>query len=210
MDILLVGGTGLVGRRVLQQLLDSAQVTRVTAPTRRPLAVRHARLHNPVLDFDALPGDAPWWQADAVICTLGTTLAAAGSREAFRRVDFDYPLDVARLAHAHGTRTYALNSAMGADATSRVFYNRVKGALENALGEVGFASLALVRPGLIDGQRSERRTGEAVALAVSRALRPLLPAQWRPSRAARIAEALVHAAVAPVPGVTVVEAAQLA
>lgn len=210
MDILHVGATGLVGQQVLARLLTDARVKRVVAPTRRALALQHARLVNPVLDFDALPEDAAWWRADAAICTLGTTMAAAGSREAFRRVDFQYPLQVARLAHRHGTRSYALNSAMGADAGSRVFYNRVKGELEQALAGVGFESLTLVRPGLIDGERSERRRGEAMALAVSRALRPLLPRAWQPSRAQRIADALVSAALAPRPGTQVVEAAQLA
>lgn len=210
MNILHVGATGLVGRLVLQQLLDDARVAHVTAPTRRALGISHSKLRNPVVDFDALPEDAAWWHADAVICTLGTTLAVAGSREAFRRVDYGYPLAVARHAHRHGTRTYALNSAMGADAQSRVFYNQVKGELEQALAEVGFASLALVRPGLIDGERSENRRGEAMALAVSRALRPLLPLQWRPSSAHRIAQALVAAAVAPQAGIQVVEASALA
>lgn len=210
MNILHVGATGLVGRLVLQRLLDSAQVSRVVAPTRRALEIAHPKLVNPVVDFGALPQDAPWWQADAVICTLGTTMAAAGSREAFRRVDLDYPLAVARLTHAQGTRTFALNSAMGADATSRVFYNRVKGELEEALAQVGFDALTLVRPGLIDGERRERRTGEALARAASRALRPLLPLAWRPSRANRIAEALVEAALAPKRGITVVESDVLA
>jgi uncharacterized protein YbjT (DUF2867 family) len=208
--ILHAGATGLVGQLVLQRLLADVRVARVVTPTRRSLGVAHPRLFAPVVDFDALPEDAPWWRVDAVVCTLGTTLARAGSREAFRHVDFDYPLAVARLAHAHGAKTFALNSAMGADPRSRVFYSRVKGELEQALSQVGFDALALVRPGLIDGERTERRTGEALALAASRALRPVLPRAWRPSRAARIADALVEAALAPRAGVTTVEAAALA
>ena len=205
-----VGATGLVGRLVLQRLLADARVAHVTAPTRRALGLTHARLRKPVVDFDALPEDAPWWRVDAVVCTLGTTLAQAGSRDVFRRVDLDYPLAVARLAHAQGARVFALNSAKGADPRSRVFYSRVKGELEAALSQVGFDALTLVRPGLIDGQRTEHRAGEALALAVSRAMRPALPRAWRPSRAARIADALVEAALAPRPGVTTVEAAELA
>jgi uncharacterized protein YbjT (DUF2867 family) len=208
--ILHAGATGLVGQLVLQRLLSDARVERVVAPTRRSPGDAHPRLFAPVVDFDALPEDAPWWRVDAVVCTLGTTLARAGSREAFRHVDFDYPLAVARLAHAHGAKTFALNSAMGADPRSRVFYSRVKGELEQALSQVGFHALALVRPGLIDGERTERRTGEALALAASRAMRPVLPRAWRPSRAGRIADALVEAALAPRAGVTTLEAAALA
>ena len=120
MKILHVGATGLVGRLVLARLLESPQVARVVAPTRRSLGITHPRLHNPVVDFEALPEDAEWWAVDAVICTLGTTIADAGSQAAFRRVDHDYPLQVARLARRHGARGYALNSAMGANARSTV------------------------------------------------------------------------------------------
>ena len=210
MKILHVGATGLVGRLVLARLLESPQVARVVAPTRRSLGITHPRLHNPVVDFDALPEDADWWAVDAVICTLGTTIADAGSQAAFRRVDHDYPLQVARLARRHGARGYALNSAMGASARSSIFYNRVKGELEDALAALDYPSLVLVRPGLIDGERQRPRAGEGRALAVSRLLRPLLPGKWRPSRAMRIADALVDAALQGMPGRHVVEAAELA
>ena len=210
MNILHVGATGLVGKLVLPRLLDAPQVTRVIAPTRRPLGIEHPRLFNPVVDFDALPVDADWWAVDAVICTLGTTIGDAGSQAAFKRVDYGYPLQVAQLARRHGARTYALNSAMGANARSSIFYNRVKGELEEALIALGYPSLVLVRPGVIDGERSTSRPGEARMLAVSRFLRPLLPMQWRPSRAERIADALVDAALNPPDGVSVVDAGQLA
>ena len=210
MNILHVGATGLIGTLVLQRLLDAPQVARVIAPTRRPLRLTHPRLFNPVVDFDALPADAEWWAADAVICTLGTTMAAAGSKDAFRRVDHDYPLQVAQLARRHGARVSALNSALGANARSPIFYNRVKGELEDALAALDYPSLVLVRPGLIDGQRERPRAGEGRALAVSRLLRPLLPKKWRPSRAERIADALVDAALHPPPGRSVVEADRLA
>lgn len=210
MKVLHVGATGLVGRLVLARLLQSARVERVVAPTRRPLALMDARLFNPVVDFETLPEDAGWWAVDAVICTLGTTIADAGSQGAFRRVDHGYPLQVATLARKHGATTCALNSAMGANAGSSIFYNRVKGELEDALSALGYPSLVLVRPGLIDGERERPRTGEGLALAASRLLRPLLPMKWRPSRAERIADALVHAVLDPPPGRSIVEADRLA
>lgn len=209
MRILHAGATGLVGRHVLSMLLADPRVDNVVAPTRRPL-LPHPRLFNPVLDFDHLPGDADWWAVDAVVCTLGTTIRQAGSREAFRKVDHDYPLAIARPAHRHGARTYALNSAMGADAQSRIFYNRVKGELETALAAVGFDSLVFVRPGLIGGEREDSRPGERIAGIALRTLAPLLPRRFRINPAARIAEALVDAVVLPTPGVHVVGSAQLA
>ncbi|PBS14198.1 NAD-dependent dehydratase [Lysobacteraceae bacterium NML93-0792] len=203
MRLILAGATGLVGRHVLARALADPRVTHVVAPTRRPLPA-HPNLDAPLVDFDALPADAAWWRADAVICALGTTMKTAGSRDAFRRVDHDYPLAIADLARRHGTPVYVLNSAMGADAQSRVFYNRVKGELESALRTRGFASLTLVRPGLIGGDRDERRLGETLATHLLRTLHPLLPRKWRINPAERIADALLDAALDPPAGVHVV------
>ena len=208
MKLLLVGSSGLVGSHVLEMALADPKVTSVVAPTRRPLPA-HQKLQAPVIDFDALPQDAPWWQADAVICTLGTTMRSAGSQDAFRRVDHDYPLAVARLARRHGTPCHVLNSALGADADARFFYNRVKGELERDLAALGFASLTHVRPGLIGGQRQERRLGERVSGVVLALLGPVLPRRWRINPAPRIAHALIEAALQARPGVHIVSSDQL-
>ncbi|PKB20066.1 NAD(P)H-binding protein [Janthinobacterium sp. 64] len=209
MKLILIGATGLVGREVLRLALADGRVTAIVAPVRKVLPA-HAKLEAPRVDFDRLPADAPWWQADAVICTLGTTMKVAGTRQAFLRVDHDYPLAVARLALVAGTRTYALNSAAGANAASRFFYNRVKGDLERDLEQLGFASLTHVRPGLIGGEREEARAGEGAALRLLRVLGPVLPARWRINPAPRIASALLEAALAGAPGVHVVGPEQLA
>ncbi|MGK5040515.1 NAD-dependent dehydratase [Janthinobacterium sp. GB1R12] len=209
MKLLLVGATGLVGREVLRLALSDARVSQVVAPVRKPLPA-HPKLDAPLVDFDRLPPDAPWWQVDAVICTLGTTMKLAGTRQLFRRVDHDYPLAVARLALAAGTRTYALNSAAGANAGSRIFYNRVKGELERDLEALGFRSLTYVRPGLIGGERDEARAGEGAALRLLRVLGPVLPRRWRINPAPRIAAALLEAALAAAPGVHVVASEDLA
>jgi uncharacterized protein YbjT (DUF2867 family) len=210
MKVMLVGATGLVGGQVLQQLLDDARCDAVVAPTRRPLAHADPALHNPVVDFERLPTDADWWAVDAVICALGSTIRQAGSREAFARVDHDYPLQVAALAQAHGAHAFVLNSAMGADPASRFFYNRVKGRLEQDLRGLGYPSLTLVRPGLIGGERTERRPGEHLASVVLGALGPVLPRAWRISPAQTIAGEMLEAALAPRPGVQIVDAAALA
>lgn len=201
--LLLLGATGLVGGLVLSQAQANRGITRVVAPTRRPLPP-HGRLLNPLVDFDCLPEDAEWWGVDAVVCALGTTMAKAGSREAFRRVDHDIPLQVARLALARGARTFALNSALGADPASRVFYSRTKGELERDLQALGYSSLTFVRPGLIGGDRTESRPAERMGIVVSECLRPLLPARYRVVPAERIAHHLLLAATAARPGVQVV------
>ncbi len=201
--LMLVGATGLVGQSVLRQALKHPQVKQVIAPARR-LLPPHARLLNPLVDFDALPSEAGWWGVDAVICTLGTTIKKAGSQAAFRRVDHDHPLAVAQLALRHGAKAYALNSALGADAESRVFYSRTKGELERDLQTLGYPSLSFVRPGLIGGERQESRPGEQIGVTVSQWLRPLLPKRYRVVPAERIAFHLLQAALAARPGVTVV------
>lgn len=208
MKLLLVGSTGLVGHEVLALALAHPDIAEVVAPVRR-VAVAHPKLLAPVVDFDALPEQAAWWRADAVICTLGTTLRAAGSREAFRRVDHDYPLAVAKLARRQQCPTYALNSALGADPHSRFFYNRVKGELERELGELGFDSLSLVRPGLIGGRRTEYRGGERAAQLALGLLGPVLPRAWRINPAERIAQALIESVLSPAPGTRIVSSDRL-
>jgi uncharacterized protein YbjT (DUF2867 family) len=208
MTLLLVGATGLVGREVLRLALADPRVGHLVAPTRRPLTA-HPRLTNPPVDFDALPPDAPWWQADAVICTLGSTIRKAGSREVFRRIDHDYPLAVARLAHAHGARSFALTSSTGAHPAASSFYLRTKGALERDLEACGFASLTLVRPSLIGGRRDESRPAERLAMLLMTAFRPLIPRRYRMVPAASIARTLLEAALAANPGRHAIESEEI-
>lgn len=202
--LLLVGATGLVGQSVLRQALSDPRVGRVIAPTRRALPAQ-PRLENPLVDFNALPADAPWWAVDGVICTLGTTIKQAGSQAAFRQVDHDYPLAAAALARRHGATAYALTSSVGANAASRTFYLRTKGETERALGHVGFSSLTLVRPSFIGGERQARRSLERIALAFFNGIGRLLPRRYRVVPAERIARTLLEAAIAAAPGTHVVE-----
>src|SRR5215210_5365488 len=128
-SVLLLGATGLVGRECLRYLLADADVERVVVLTRRRIVVPRAspRLEEHVINFERLAEHAALFAVDQVVCALGTTIKQAGSQEQFRRVDFDFPLQAARLGHAHGARHFLLVSALGADARSRVFYSRVKG-----------------------------------------------------------------------------------
>lgn len=209
MKLLLVGGSGLVGQQVLRLALADPAVSGLVAPTRRALASA-AKLENPLVDFERLPADAPWWRADAVICTLGTTMAQAGSAAAFRRVDYDYPLAVARLARAAGAGAFVLNSSLGAAADSRVFYSRVKGEVEQAITALGYPSLTLVRPSLLDGgPRPDYRPGERIGLVVARVFRPLIPARYRAVATQAVARTLLAAALARKPGVQIIESERI-
>lgn len=190
----------------MELLLREAECRRVVALARRPLPnVDPARLQCVVVDFEHLDRAADHFTVDAIICALGTTMRQAGSRERFRRVDFDYPLEAARVGRARGVAHYLLVSALGADSRSRVFYNRVKGELEEALASQGYPSLTIVRPSLLLGARREFRLGEALA----KRLAFLAPASIRPVSARAVAAALVASAMNPAPGRTVIESAEI-
>ena len=206
--VLLVGATGVVGEQVLRLALAEERFGTVVALTRRPLPAQ-PKLTNPVVDFSDLPADAPWWPVDGVISTLGTTQRIAGSQEAFRAVDYGYNLAVARLAYAAGARRFALTSTLGASLASPSFYLRTKGEIERDVEKIGFASLTIVRPGLLGGARSERRWAEDLGKAALGLLGPLVPARYRVNPPERVAEALVAAIVGGEPGRHVIASERL-
>lgn len=207
--LLILGATGQVGQQLLRLSLSNDEVSRVLAPTRHALAA-HPKLDNPIVDYEHLSADAPWWKADAILCALGTTMRIAGSQEAFYRVDHDYVMSAAKHAKAAGSRCFVLNSSMGAKLEAGSFYLRTKAETERDLAALGFTSLTIVRPSLLDGgQRPERRTGEALALILSRLLGRLIPRRLRPISTHKLALAMIQAALHATPGVTCIESEQL-
>lgn len=195
---LVLGATGLVGQQVVRQLLARPEYQTVTALVRRPLPYTHPKLTAVIVDFDRLDQHFDRFGVDDLFCCLGTTMKQAGSREAFRRVDFEYPLAAARLAQAAGVQRYLLVSSMGADARSAVFYSRVKGEVEEAVAEVGLPMLAIFRPSLLLGERPERRLGESLLAAVSQPVSGLMAgplARYRPIQSETVARAMVQVAL---------------
>lgn len=190
--VLLAGATGLVGGELLRGLLADDTVAVVHVLARRPLSITHPKLQSQVVDFTALPGLPP---LDEAYLALGTTIKVAGSQAAFRAVDFDANLAVARAAFKAGARRLGLVSAMGADAHARVFYNRVKGELEEALKALGLDGLVIARPSLLLGDRGALgqppRAGEHAGSLLAGLLRPLIPARYRPIQAFDVARALL-------------------
>lgn len=208
LDLLLVGATGAVGGAVLEQALERREVGRIVAPTRRPLARRAAKLDNPVLDLAALTGDEDFWACDAVICTLGTTIRAAGSQAAFARVDRDLPIAVGRFARAAGATRYALNSSLGASPGGN-FYLRTKAEAEQGIIDLDFASVTILRPSLIDAEREESRPAEHLGVLFARALKPVIPKKYRAVTPQQIARALLRGVLDGEPGVHFVESDML-
>ncbi|HEX4927478.1 MAG TPA: nucleoside-diphosphate sugar epimerase [Burkholderiales bacterium] len=189
--VALVGATGLVGREVLRGLVADPSVGAIYVLGRRKLEAL-PKVTSQIVDFRALPA-LP--RVDEVYLALGTTIKSAGSREAFRAVDFDANLAVAKAALSAGARRIGLVSAMGANAKSRIFYSRVKGELEDALTALPFERIVIARPSMLAGDRESlgqpTRSGEGIALAVSRFLGPLLPKNYRSVAAADVAKSLL-------------------
>lgn len=205
------GASGLVGRELVDRLARTPAYGRVIALTRRPLGLQDPRLVEAPARFDALDDVlAPLLPRSTVdaFCCLGTTIRSAGSQQAFRRVDHDLVLAFARWAASVPVSRLVVVSALGADAKSRAFYNRVKGETEDDLRAVAGSSLVLLRPSLLDGPRSERRWGESLALAMTRPVRTWLPASLRPVAVEDVAQSMIAAALADKP-TAVLESAAL-
>lgn len=206
MNVLLAGATGLVGRAALDLFLAEPTCERVVALTRRPLpGPSHPKLENRVVDFDHLHNLDNLPHATHVVCALGTTMRQAGSRDAFRRVDYDYALALAQLGLAGGAHHYLLVSSLGADSRSMVFYSRVKGEVEAAIRALPYRAVTILRPSLLVGPREEFRLGERIAQALGR----VIPAKYAPIAARDVAAGLVRAAREDAPGARVIESAEL-
>ena len=197
------GATGLVGRALVRQLATDPEWREVRALVRRgpEPGLESPRVSALQVDYTRLEPPPVWAAADQVFCALGTTMRQAGSKAAFRQVDFDYPLALARAALARGTRHFLLVSAVGAAPTSRVFYNRVKGEVETAISALGFRSVTIARPSLLLGPRQELRPAEQLG----KLLGIFAPPRWKPIEGELVARALVAAAKRDLPGVRILE-----
>lgn len=188
----IVGATGLVGRRILEELGDRLTARAwVRSPVPLPRGVTAQVAGHPPSPEDS------FWRCDILFVALGTTMARAGSRSAFEKVDYGLVVECARKARDAGCRTLALVSAAGADAKSSIFYNAVKGRAEDVVLQMAFPRVVIARPSLLLGNRAERRWGELVARRLLGPVRALIPRSLRPVRDLEVARALVNAALNP-------------
>ncbi|MDZ4382118.1 MAG: NAD(P)H-binding protein [Parvibaculum sp.] len=181
---LVAGGTGLVGRHLIRQLIADTSCSKIVALTRRPFdEPSSSKLHVAVVDFDAPDGALQGIAAEDAYCALGTTIKVAGSQAAFRKVDHDYIVAFARAAKAAGAKRFMLVSAIGADPASSIFYSRVKGETERDVAAIGFEALHIFRPGILLGARAERRPLERIGMELSPFLNALMLGPARAYRA---------------------------
>lgn len=194
--VTLVGATGLVGGELFLMLSQIGEVKNIKAVTRKPLGKIPQRSENIVMNLDHMETQAEALKAEVFVCCLGTTIKTAGSQEAFRKVDYDYVMSFARVAEKVGAKKFLVVSAMGADASSGIFYNKVKGQMERDLKALKIPQIEIFQPSLILGDRKEHRSGEALAQKLSPWVNPLLVGplkKYRAIEATTIAKAMTIA-----------------
>ncbi|MBX2914646.1 MAG: oxidoreductase [Cyclobacteriaceae bacterium] len=205
---LVAGATGLIGNQLVQLLLADDTYQKIIALSRKPLAITHPKLENVLLNVDE------WTKlnslrADDVFCCLGTTIKQAKTREAFRKVDYEYPLEVAKALKQNGAQKFLLVSALGADKNSRIFYNQVKGEVEAAIIELNYHATYVFRPSLLLGDRKEQRSGEDAAKVFYKIFGALIPQKYKGIDALKVARAMLAEAKSGNAGLHVYESAAL-
>lgn len=196
---LVTGATGLVGNACLQFLLNSAHYSAVKVLTRRSLAFEHPKLEGIMLsDFDRLEEVTDLLAANDVFYCLGTTLKQAGSQAAFRKIDYEYALQIAKITLQNGAKQFLLVSSLGADAQSRIFYSRTKGELENEIKKMPFYSTHILQPSILLGTRQEQRFAEGLGQQLAQIINPLMLGflrKYRGIKAEAVAKAMLHLAL---------------
>lgn len=194
---IIAGATGLVGRHLTEKLLNNEKYKQVIVFSRKAIDIQHQKLQQFIVDFDNLNYQKLPVNADDVFCALGTTMKKAGSKAAFRKVDHDYVINLARFAASVDAKRFLVVSAMGADANSQIFYNRVKGEMETDLSGMPLPEIHIFRPSLILGKRKEFRFGEYLAQKIAGNLAFTFVGalkKYRPIEASAIAKAMIIAA----------------
>jgi uncharacterized protein YbjT (DUF2867 family) len=203
------GASGLVGSALTRMLLEDPAYSKVHLLVRKELDLVHPKLVQHLADFNQLKADLFDFKVDDAYCTLGTTIAIAGSKEAFYKVDHDFVLSYAQLTQQLGASGFFVVSSMGASSSSKIFYNKVKGAAEEDLKKVGFPRLGIFRPSLLLGPRKEKRAGERFASRMMRSLDFMIPAKYKAIHVDQVAKKMVEVALQNPEGIYILESDQL-
>jgi uncharacterized protein YbjT (DUF2867 family) len=192
----LIGATGLIGGELLSLLLDDDYFRTVRILIRRPFMMNHPKLEKKLIDFtdaDSLLVDLD--ESDTVFCAVGTTLKKMkGNKQAYRKIDYDIPVNIARYCKIMNCTNYILVSAVGADSKSRNFYLKLKGEVEDIVKKVGLESTYIMQPSVLLGKRNEFRFGERITIPLMKKISFLLPSKYKPIEARDVAKAMLAAA----------------
>lgn len=183
---ILIGASGAIGSSLLTQLLKSTAYSNVLILVRRELPVQHPKLKQLVIDFDELRNYGSEIKGDTVFCCLGTTKSKTPDQQEYRKIDYQYPLNVAHIALANGAESYHLVSAIGANKNSSTFYTHTKGEVEESLKTILFRSIFIYRPSLLEGKRTEKRLLESISNAVMHLINPLLNGSLKKYRSIKV------------------------
>jgi uncharacterized protein YbjT (DUF2867 family) len=210
-SILLLGASGLVGGECLKLLTHDGPYEKIIVLMRSPLTtdIQDSRVEHHSIDFDRLGEYRHFMKADHVICALGTTIKKAGTKENFYRVDFTYSYEIAKMASEQGSKHCLLVSSMGADPGSSIFYNRVKGELEQVVQKLPYRSVSIFRPSLILGQRHERRLTEQASKIIAEIFSFAIPERYKPLQAMDIARAILKIAGQDLAGIRIIESDEI-
>ncbi|MBT2728062.1 NAD-dependent epimerase/dehydratase family protein [Bacillus sp. ISL-75] len=180
---LVLGASGLVGNELVKTLIQQNNYEKIHLLVRRPVEFNDPSCEEHIVDFDQLHKYQELFHVTDVFCCLGTTIKKAKSKEAFRKVDYEYPVEAAKISSKTGVEKYLIITAMGSNSKSLIFYNQVKGQVEEALGKLIIPSVHIFRPSLLLGERTEFRFGERIAEKASAFLNLLMVGALRPYKA---------------------------
>ena len=201
-----IGATGLVGRYLVQQLLENANFEKVRIFVRRDAGIEHPKLEQQIVDFS---DERSWGKhliGDVLFSALGTTLKQAGGKDKQYEIDFTFNLNFAKKAKENGIENYVLVSSVGANATSSLFYTRMKGELDEAVQQIGFKNLAILRPTSLVGERKERRIAEEMSIPVVNFVTKFIFKKYKPIHGKTVAQAMINVVLHPNPEKTIWEA----
>lgn len=205
------GSTGLTGGILVELLLNDSRYSSVLVINRKPLSIKHQKLHEELVDFDELDRYEHLLKGEEVFCCIGTTKAKTPNESKYRQIDFDIPVTIAKMAASRSISTLVVMSSMGANSKSSVFYSRLKGEMEEAVRSNGIKNTIIIRPSLISGKRNEKRFGESVVKKLMNLINPLLIGSLKAYRSISpdsIAKAMIYLANHP-SGTVVVSSDQL-
>ena len=188
----IIGATGLVGSQLLNFLIEDDRFAQINVFTRRSTGFTNAKIKEYLVDFNGIANWGKLLQGDVLFSCMGTTLKTAGSKGNQYRIDYSYQFEVAEYAAKNGVVDYVLISSAGANAKSKVFYSRMKGELEHAVEELGFRKIIILRPSILDGNRKEKRTAEAISIRMGRWLTKFIFKKYRPIKDKIVAFAMIN------------------
>ena len=209
-SISVIGSTGLIGKQFLESISEG-DYAQVIAITRRsiPSLEQQLFIKQAIHDFSNLDKLGDDLKTDVLVCALGTTIKTAGSQARFMEIDHDIPLETARIAQAEGCKTFILISAVGANPQSSIFYSRVKGLLEEDLKELDFDRLFILRPGMLLGDRQEKRSGEFIGKLLMQPLNFLIPWKYKAIHSATLVSTIHHLIASQKQGLQIIEGKEL-